>query len=304
MNETIAFILFNVLVIILLALDLLVFHRKSHEIKMKEALGWSAFWIVLSFLFAWVIYLWRGQESTLEFIAGYLVEKSLSADNVFVFILIFSYFNVPKIYQHKILFWGVVGALVMRGVFIFAGVALIEKFHWLLYVLGAFLIVLGFKIVFRKDEKINPEKNPVLWLARKIMPFSDDLEGGKFIIKKNGKYFATPLFITLLVVESTDVVFAIDSIPAVMAITLDPFIIYSSNVFAILGLRALYFALAGLINLFQFLHYGIGLILAFVGAKMLFSNFFHLSVQVSLLVITSILVISIMLSLIIPKKAR
>lgn len=301
MQETIPFILFNVFVVALLALDLLVFHRKKHEIAVKEALWWSAFWIAISLLFAGLVYLWHGQRSALEYLAGYLVEKSLSADNIFVFILIFSYFHTPKMYQHKVLFWGIIGALVMRAIFIFAGVALIAKFHWLLYVLGLFLIYLGFKIIFKRENEIHPEKNPVLRLASKLIPFSQEHDGGRFFIKRNGKYLATPIFIALLVVETTDIVFAIDSIPAVMAITLDPFIIYSSNVFAIMGLRALYFALAGLLPLFAYLHLGIGLILGFVGIKMLLSGFYTIPVEISLLIIALILAVSITASILKPK---
>jgi tellurite resistance protein TerC len=302
MTELVPFVIFNLVVIVLLGFDLLVCHRNSHEIKMKEALYWSAFWVFLSLLFAVFIYFWRGPTSTMEYLAGYLVEKSLSADNVFVFILIFSYFQIPKLYQHKVLFWGVVGALVMRAIFIFAGISLVAKFHWLLYILGAFLVYLGIKIIFKQETEIHPEKNPVFRIAKKFIPLTDNYEGGNFFIKRNGVYLATPLFIALLVVETTDIVFAIDSIPAVMAITLDPFIIYSSNVFAILGLRALYFALAGLMPLFKYLHYGIGLILAFVGLKMLASAFYKIPVGVSLVVIGVILVLSLLLSLIGPQK--
>jgi tellurite resistance protein TerC len=302
MLESIPFLLFNLLVIALLLLDLFVFNRKDHEIKIKEALAWSAFWIILALTFGWVIYLWRGQASSLEYFAGYLVEKSLSADNVFVFIMIFSYFHIPKMYQHKILFWGIVGALVMRGIFIFLGVALIAKFHWLLYILGLFLIYLGLKIIFRKETEIHPEKNPVLRLFHKIMPFSQEHDGGSFFVRRHGKLCATPLFVALLVVETTDVIFAVDSIPAVMAITLDPFIIYTSNVFAILGLRALYFALAGLMSVFSYLHYGIGIILTYVGVKMLISKWYAIPVGISLGIIGLILLSAVLLSIIKPPK--
>jgi len=302
MLESISFLLFNLLVIALLLLDLFVFNRKDHEINIKEALAWSAFWIVLALAFGWVIYLWRGQASSLEYFAGYLVEKSLSADNVFVFIMIFSYFHIPKMYQHKILFWGIVGALVMRGIFIFVGVALIAKFHWLLYILGIFLVYLGLKIIFRKETEIHPEKNPVLRLFHKIMPFSHEHDGGSFFVRRHGKLCATPLFVALLVVETTDVIFAVDSIPAVMAITLDPFIIYTSNVFAILGLRALYFALAGLMNVFSYLHYGIGIILTYVGIKMLISKWYAIPVGISLGIIGLILLSAVLLSIIKPQK--
>lgn len=289
-------ILFNILVLLLLALDLGVFHRKAHIIKIKEALLLSAFWIILALLFNSVIYFWQGKEKALEFLTGYLIEKSLSVDNIFVFYLIFSYFSVPSLHQHKILFWGIVGALIMRFTFILVGVTLIEKFHFVIYILGIFLIVMGIKIAFKKKEEIHPEKNPVLKLFKRNMPITDGYESGKFFIRKSKEVFATPLFIVLLVVETTDVIFAVDSIPAIFAITLDPFIVYTSNIFAILGLRALYFALAGIIGIFCYLHYGLGFILVFVGIKMLISDFYKIPIGLALGIIAIVLIISIVAS--------
>jgi len=288
----------------MLALDLGVFHRKAHVIKIKEALLWSAFWITLSLLFNLGIYFWRGPETALEFLTGYLIEKSLSVDNIFVFLLIFSYFRVPSLYQHKVLFWGILGALVMRAIFIATGVTLIQKFHWIIYIFGAFLILTGIKMALQKDKKIHPERNPVLRLFRRYMPVTDDYKEGKFFVKRVGRYLATPLFIVLLVIETTDVIFAMDSIPAILAITLDPFIVYTSNVFAILGLRALFFALAGLMRLFHYLHYGLSTILVFVGVKMLISNIYKIPVGIALGVVASILLISVIASVILPGKAE
>jgi tellurite resistance protein TerC len=230
---------FNLLVLALLALDLGVFHRKVHEIQFKEALLLSAFWIAVSLLFNVGVYFVRGPHSALEFLTGYLLEKSLSVDNIFVFLLIFTYFKVPGTYQHEVLFWGILGAIIFRAIFIFGGIVLLERFHWLIYLFGAFLIFTGAKLAFEKDKEVHPEQNPVLKLFRRLMPVTGGYQGGKFFFKQGGKLFATPLFVTLLVVETTDIVFAVDSIPAILAVTRDPFIVYSSNVFAILGLRAL-----------------------------------------------------------------
>lgn len=293
---------FNIFVIIMLALDLGVFHRRAHVIKVKEALGWSAFWIALSLLFNLGIYFWRGPETALTFLAGYLIEKSLSVDNIFVFILILSYFGVAAMYQHKVLFWGILGALIMRAIFIAAGITLIRNFHWIIYIFGAFLIFTGAKMSFQKEKEIHPENNPILRLFRRFMPISDKYVDGKFFVKKGSRYMATPLFVVLLVVETTDVLFAVDSIPAVFAITLDPFIVYTSNVFAILGLRALYFALAGIMQLFHYLQYGLSMILVFVGAKMIISNFYHIPIGVALGTIAAILAISVLASLLFPNK--
>ncbi len=286
----------------MLVLDLGVFHRKAHVVKIKEALGWTALWITLALFFNLGIYFWRGSETALEFLTGYLIEKALSVDNIFVFLLIFSYFDVPLLYQHKVLFWGILGALIMRAIFIVMGITLIQKVHWVIYIFGGFLILTGIKIALQKDKEIRPERNPVLRIFRRFMPVSDRYENGKFFIRKEGRYFATPLFIVLLVVETTDIVFAVDSIPAILAITLDPFIVYTSNVFAILGLRALYFALAGMMQLFQYLHYGLSAILIFVGVKMLLAAVWKIPIGIALGVVAGILLISVIASIIQPRK--
>ena len=295
---------FNIFVFGMLILDLAVFNRKAHEIKIKEALLWSAIWITLALVFNAGIYYYRGPETALRFFTGYILEKSLSVDNLFVFLLIFSYFHVPSKYQHKILFWGILGALVMRAIFIACGVALIHQFHWIIYVFGAVLIFTGFKLAFEKEKELHPEKNPILKIFRKMMPVTENFEDAKFFVRKENRWFATPLFIVLIVVETTDVIFAVDSIPAILAITTDPFIVYTSNVFAILGLRALYFALAGLMQLFHYLNYGLAVILIFIGAKMLISEYIKIPIGVALGVIASILIISIGASILWPKKEK
>jgi tellurite resistance protein TerC len=251
-----------------------------------------------------VVYFWRGGETALQFLTGYLIERSLSVDNLFVFLMIFSYFRVASQYQYKVLFWGILGALIMRALFIATGVALLNTFHWIIYVFGAFLIIIAVKMAFEKEKEIHPEKNPVLLLFRKLMPVTKNFEGGSFFIRKGGKSFATPLFVVLLVIETTDVIFALDSIPAILAITTDPFIVYSSNVFAILGLRALYFALAGVMELFHYLNIGLSVILAFVGVKMLLSRVYEIPVSVALGVVALTLVISILTSLMFPQKNK
>ena len=295
---------FNILVLLLLALDLGVFHRGARVIKLKESLFWSAVWIIVALLFNAVIYFWRGTDVALQFLTGYLIERSLSVDNLFVFLLIFNYFRVPSKYQYKVLFWGILGALIMRAIFIAAGVTLINLFHWMIYVFGAFLVIIAVKIAFEKEKEIHPENNPVLRLFRKFMPVSDNYATDKFFIKKTGKTFATPLFIVLLVIETTDVIFAVDSIPAILAITTDPFIVYTSNVFAILGLRALYFALAGVMELFHYLNIGLAVILAFVGVKMLISNFYEIPVSIALGVVVLTLAVSILASLMFPQQQK
>jgi tellurite resistance protein TerC len=297
-NQTWLWIGFNIFVIAMLALDLGVFHRKSHVIKIKEALIWSAVWISLALLFNVGLYFWFGTEKALNFFTGYLIEKSLSVDNLFVFLMIFSYFRVPASYQHNVLFWGILGALIMRAIFIFAGVTLIAKFHWVIYIFGAFLIFSGVKMAYSKDKEVHPERNPILKIFRKIMPVTRDYVENHFFVVQAGRRLATPLFIVLIVIETTDVMFALDSIPAILAITVDPFIVYSSNVFAILGLRALYFALAGIMGLFQYLHYGLSAILVFVGIKMIVAEFYKLPTAIALGVIAAILVISIIASMI------
>jgi tellurite resistance protein TerC len=291
---------FNVFVLMMLAVDLGVVHRRAHTVRLKEALIWSGIWIALALLFALGVYSWYGPQSALEFLAGYLIEKSLSVDNIFVFVLIFSYFKVPALYQHKVLFWGILGALVMRAIFIFAGIALLQQLHWIIYVFGALLIVTGIKMAMEKDKEIHPDKNPVLRLFRRLVPVTEDYHADHFFVRRFGHYAATPLFIVLLVVETTDIIFAVDSIPAILAITVDPFLVYTSNVFAILGLRALYFALAGVMQLFHYLHYGLSAILVFVGAKMLLADVYKLPVGVALGVIAGILLISVIASVMRP----
>lgn len=289
-------------VLVMLALDLGVFHRKSHEIKIKEALIWSAVWIGLALAFNYGIYVFMGKEKAIEFLTGYVIEKSLSIDNLFVFIMLFTYFNVNTKYQHKVLFWGILGALVMRAIFIFAGVALINKFHWIIYVFGVVLVFTGIKMLFHKDEKIDPDKNPLVRLFKKFFPVTDQEHGDKFFVKINGRTLATPLFIVLLIVEFTDLIFAVDSIPAILAITNDTFIIFTSNVFAILGLRALYFALAGITKYFYYIKYGLSAILVFVGIKMTIVDFYKIPILYSLFTIATILFISVLVSLAFPKK--
>lgn len=299
-NEILLWAGFNAFILAMLALDLGVFHRKSHVVHLKEALAWSIVWIVQALLFNLGIYFWRGPETALQFLTGYLIEKSLSVDNIFVFLLIFTYFRVPALYQHKVLFWGIIGALIMRAAFIAAGISLIQSFHWIIYVFGLFLILTGIKMAMQKGKEIHPERNPVIKLFRRLMPVTSDYEGSKFFVKESGRYLATPLFIVLLVVETTDLIFAVDSIPAILAITTDPFIVYTSNVFAILGLRALYFALAGVMRMFHYLHYGLSSILVFVGLKMLVSDIYKMPAGIALGVITFILLICVFASIIRP----
>ena len=302
-DSVLLWIVFNAFVLGMLALDLLVFHRKAHAVSLREALSWSAVWIALALIFnVGIYYLW-GPEKALEFLAGYLIEKSLSVDNIFVFIMIFSYFAVPAIYQHRILFWGILGALIMRAIFIAAGAALLSAFHWIIYIFGGFLIITGIKMFFAGDEKIEPEKNPAVVLLRRWMPITKDYQGQRFFVRIDGRLWATPLFVVLLVIETTDVIFAVDSIPAIFAITLDPFIVYTSNIFAILGLRALYFLLAGILDMFRYLKVGLAFVLCFVGVKMMLVDFYKIPIGVSLGVVAGILAISILASLVKPKLA-
>ncbi len=296
---------FNVFVLAMLALDLFVFHRGKQQPSIKDALVWSVIWTLLAFAFNAGVFLLRGHQAGLEFLTGYVLERSLSVDNLFVFLLVFGYFGVKPELQHKVLFWGIVGALVMRMVFIFAGVALIERFHWVLYLMGLVLVVSGIRMFFQDSEaEVHPEKNPIVRLFRRFVPVTNRFHGESFFITENGRRFATPLFIVLLVIESTDVVFAVDSIPAVLAVTQDPFIVYSSNIFAILGMRALYFALAGVMGIFHYLHYGLSLILVFVGIKMLGEPFFHIPIGWALGVVGATLAISVIASLIWRRKVQ
>jgi tellurite resistance protein TerC len=254
-------------------------------------------WVSLAAAFAGFVYFWRGSESALQFVTAYLIEESLSVDNMFVFLVIFSYFKVPGEYEHRVLFWGILGALVMRGVLIFAGVALIQRFHWIIYLFGAFLIITGLKLAFQKEEAVDPGRNPVLRLTRRLVPMTEKFAGSKFFIRSGGRYLATPLFVVLIVVETTDLIFALDSIPAVLAISQDPFIVYTSNVFAILGLRALYFALAGAMESFHYLRYGLAGVLSFVGCKMIIAEFYKIPIGVALGVVGGILGFTILFSL-------
>lgn len=290
-------------VFVMLMMDLGIFHRKAHVLSLKEATLWSIFWVVVSVLFNILILFWLGEEKALEFLTGYLLEKSLSADNIFVFAVLFSYFAVPAEYRHRVLFWGVVGAIVFRLTFILAGTALLKKFHWVVYVFGIIVIISGIKLLMRKEEKIVPERNPVLRLARRLLPITPTYHGQRFFVVHDGKVFATPLMLVLLVIESTDIVFAIDSIPAIFAITRDPFIVFTSNVCAILGLRALYFLLEGMIRLFRYLDEGLAVILVFIGVKMLLSEFYEIPVWVALGFVAVVLAIAITLSLVV-KEAK
>jgi tellurite resistance protein TerC len=278
-----------------------VFHRRAHTVKFREALAWSGAWIALAAIFAVVISFWHGRTPALEFVTGYVIELSLSVDNLFVFLLIFRFFQVPAIHQHKVLFWGILGALIMRAIFIAAGVSLIQRFHWIIYAFGAFLVYSGIKLFFQEEAEIHPEKNPVLRLFRRWVPVTKDYVGNKFFVRSAGLY-ATPLFVVLLVVETTDLLFAVDSIPAILAITRDAFIVYTSNVFAILGLRSMYFALAGMMEMFRYLHYGLSLVLISVGAKMLLSHYFEIPTPVALAAVAGVLAISVIASMANPKK--
>lgn len=294
---------FNVFVLGMLALDLGVFHRKAHSVSIKEASTWSVVWIALAMIFNVGIYFAWGPEKALEFLTGYVIEKSLSVDNLFVFLMIFQYFNTPSQYQHRVLFWGILGALILRAIFIAAGAALLTNFHWMIYVFGAFLVITGIKMFLQGDEKIEPEKNPVVRLFERWVPVVKRYEGQKFFIKENGKRYATLLMLVLVVVETTDVIFAVDSIPAIFAITQDPFIVYTSNVFAILGLRALYFMLAGIMEMFVYLKVGLSFVLVFVGAKMMLVDIYKVPIGVSLGVIGGMLALSIIASWIFPPKS-
>jgi len=297
-------IIFNAFVLLLLGLDLLVFHRKSHAVSIKEALLWSFFWIALSLSFNALIYFEMGSQAAIEFLTAYLIEKSLSVDNLFVFLMIFNYFRVPLQFQHKILFWGVLGALVFRALFILAGVALLQKFHFISYLLGAFLVYTGIKMFSTQQEEIDPQANPVIKYISRFIPVTNMLVGDKFFIRKDKTTFATPLFLVLIMVETTDIVFAADSIPAILAVSSDSFIVYTSNVFALLGLRALYFALAGVMKLFHYLHYGLSLILVFIGGKLLTTGIFHIDMVYALFVVAFILISSVVLSVLFPLKEK
>jgi len=293
---------FTLFVLGMLTLDLGVFHRKTHVVTVREALTWTAVWIVLAMIFNLFVYHQFDEEKALEFFTAYLIEKSLSVDNLFVIIMIFSYFQVPPSYQHKVLFWGILGALVMRVIFIFAGIELIHKFHWLIYIFGGFLVVTGIRMITSGDAVIKPEKNPLIKLARKVFSVTKNFEEDNFFIRREGKIWATPLFLVVILIEATDLIFAVDSIPAILAISDDPFIVYTSNVFAILGLRSLYFALAGIEQYFHYLKYGLAAILVFVGVKMCIVDFYKIPVGISLGAILFILAIAMIASVIFKKR--
>ncbi len=303
-SQVIWWVAFAAVVIVLLVLDMKVFHKRARVITIKDSLLWTGFWITLALLFNLGVYLWKGHGPALEYLTCYLIEKSLSVDNLFVFLMIFSYFSVAPPYQHKVLFWGVVGAIVMRLAFIEAGVTLLERFDWVFYIFGAFLIITAIRMAFQRERGLKPERNPVFRLVRRFVPVTKDYEGDKFLVKRAGRYIATPLLVVVVVVETTDVVFALDSIPAALAITLDPFIVYTSNIFAILGLRSLYFALAGIMRLFHYLHYGLVVVLIFVGAKMIVADFYEIPTGIALGVVAGVLLISIIVSIVWPRKVE
>lgn len=298
-------IFFNIFALAMLAVDLRVFHRPGHAIGFREAVGWSLMYIAQAVAFAAILYFWQGRQSSLEFVTGYVVELSLSVDNLFVFLVIFNYFAVPDEQQHRVLFWGILGALILRGIFIGAGVELIQRFHWLLFIFGALLIYSGIRVCLSGEHQVDPASNPVVKLVRKWIPVTTEYRAGRFFVRNvedNGRLYATPLLIVLLVIETTDVLFAVDSIPAVLAITLKAFIVYTSNVFAILGLRSMYFAVAGLMKLFRFLHYGLAVILILVGVKMILGDYFEVPILVTLGTVAAVLLVSIVLSVAYPAE--
>ncbi len=296
-------ILFNLFIVAMLALDLAFLNRRSRRISFREALTWSALWIALAAAFAVLLLFWQGRAPALQFVTGYVIELSLSVDNLFIFLLIFRYFNVPDEHQHKVLFWGILGALVVRGLFIVAGVTLIRRFSWITYAFGAFLVYSGLKLLRRGESEIRPDKNWVLRLFRRVLPVTTEYVDGQFFTRRETeRLYATPLLVVLLVVETTDIFFAVDSIPAVLAITLNTFIVYTSNVFAIFGLRAMYFALAGMMDLFHYLHYGLSLVLILIGIKMLASHYVSIPTGWTLATVLFVLAVSILVSLLIAPK--
>jgi tellurite resistance protein TerC len=299
-SQVIWWIAFAAIVAVLLFLDMKVFHRKSQAITIKQSLLWTAFWISLALLFDLGIYFWHGGSGpAMEYLTCYLIEKSLSVDNLFVFLMVFSFFSVPVAYQHKVLFWGIMGAIVLRLAFIEAGATLLENFSWVFYIFGAFLVITAIKMAFQKEKDIHPDKNPILKIMRKFMGVTEGYEGDRFFVKRFGRYVATPLLITVIVIETTDLVFALDSIPAAFSITLDKFIIYTSNIFAILGLRSLYFALAGIMPLFHYLKYGLVVVLMFVGIKMLIAeHVYKIPTGIALGVVAGVLIIAVIASII------
>jgi TerC family integral membrane protein len=292
---------FGVFLVAVLAVDLGLFHRDAHELSFKEAAAWSTVWVVLALIFNAGIYAWFGAARGLEFLTGYLIEKALAVDNIFVFAVIFSHFAVPKRYQHSVLFWGIVGAVLTRGIFIFAGAALIHKFHWLVYIFGGFLVLTGIKLLLQKEAEIHPEDNPLYKAFKRSVPAAPGYEGGSFFVRRNGRWLATPLFLVLVSIEITDVIFAVDSIPAIFAVTSDPFIVFTSNIFAILGLRAMYFLLAGVMDKFEYLKFGLGAVLIFIGVKMALTGIYAIPIGVSLTAVAALIGGSIAVS---PAKAH
>ena len=309
MSQTALFIAFNAGVLAVLAIDLGIFHRKAHATSVREAAAWSTVWITLSLGFAGVVYWQMGTQAGLEFITGYLIEYSLSIDNIFVIVLIFSYFRIPDKYQHRVLFWGIIGALVMRGSMIAAGAYLIARFHWIIYIFGAFLVFTGIRMATHDESDIEPEANPILRLVRRLLPVTHDYRGQQFFVTESvtpgipPRLMATPLFVVLVLVETTDLIFAVDSIPAIFAVTRDPFLVYTSNVCAILGLRSLYFLLAGVIHKFHYLKLGLAVVLTFVGVKMLIGSVYEISIVTSLAIIASVLVTAVIASILRPQQS-
>jgi tellurite resistance protein TerC len=300
-------ILFNAFALGMLLLDLFVFHRSGRVVRSREALAWSAMWIALALAFAALLFFWQGRQTALEFVTGYVLELSLSVDNLFLFLVIFRYFSVPEQHQRSVLFWGILGALLMRGIFIIAGVGLIQRFHWIVYLLGALLVYSGIRLGFSGEHHVDPAKNPAVRTLRRLLPVTDDFQGGRFFVrnwKGTPGLYATPLLIVLAVIETTDLLFAVDSIPAILAVTLNAFIVYTSNVFAILGLRSMYFAVSRLMKVFRFLHTGLALVLIFVGSKMIAANYFHIPTHVTLAVVAGVITISIIASVMFPGKER
>lgn len=302
LHDLMPWILFNVFILIMLAIDLFIFHRPAHGVSIKEAALWSIFWISLAMFFNVYIYYSRGTQDALDFLTSYLIEKSLSIDNLFVFLLIFNHFHTPKSSMHKVLFWGVVGALLMRALFIWFGITLISQFHWIIYVFGAFLVYTGIKLGIQKESEIDPEKNVILRIFQSLFPVSKAYDKNNFFVLKNGKYFATPLFVVLIAIETTDLIFAVDSIPAVLAITTNPFIVYTSNIFAILGLRSLFFVLSHVMGLFHYLHYALSFILTFIGIKMLLADIVKIPTVITLGIVFVVLLLSVIASIKYPES--
>ena len=303
MSESLLLIVFNIVILLLLAFDLGIVHRKAHSPSIKESLGWTAFWITLALLFDGIVWLQFGHVKALEFFTGYVIEQALSVDNVFVFLVILTYFAVPRDAQHTVLFWGVLSAIVFRALFIVLGAALVARFHWILYLLGAFLVFTAFKLMRQEETQVHPEKNPFVRYAQKVFPVHPQYEGIRFFVRRDGKLLITPLFLVLIMIETTDIAFATDSIPAIFAVTRDTIIIYTSNIFAVLGLRSLYFVVSGFMKELKYLRYGLALVLAFIGIKMLIEPLYEIHIGVSLLIIIFIIGISVVASLIPDKGA-